>query len=210
MPFFHGSISASWYRAGRPAPPDARERYARNIARYSFKPINADKGEKDAFGWVDPRNILADSLNWDQLAIGPYLFLGFRVDRKSVPPALLKAHIRETIRQTMREKKKASLSRSEKKIIQDKVTADLLRISSPSVAIHEAVWNTATSDVFFGSSSRSLNESFMELFLSTFDIELFPYHPLARVQDTAAGLGTGGSVDALRPSFWGLADQDNS
>lgn len=203
MPFTSGTISASCYRTDQACPSDARERFNRSLRRYAFHPINPEKGESQSAGWVDPRNILTTPLNWDHLTVGPYVFLGLRVDKKSVPSALLKAGVRQALRELAKEKKTQRISRTEKKAIEERIGGELLREASPSVAIYEAVWNTATGEVFFGATSKSLNEAFMEIFALTFELELIPNHPLARANDLAAAGGHPEGVSALRPSFWG-------
>lgn len=203
MPVFSGTLTASWYRVGRPCPPDARERFDRPLARHAFKPINADKGEKQSAGWVDPRDILATSIHWDQLSVGPYLFLGLRVDRKSISPVLLKAHLRRELRKLAKEKKGVRLGKTEKKLLAEKIQADLLRQASPSVVVHEAVWNTATGDVFFATASQKTNEEFSELFAATFDTELFPHFPLARIKELADEAGLTEGLVELQPAYWG-------
>lgn len=207
MPFTSGTISASCYRTEQPCPSDARERFNRTLQRWAFKPINAEKGESQSAGWVDPRNILATPLNWDHLTVGPYVFLGLRIDKKSVPSALLKAKVRQALRDIAKEKKIQRISRTEKKAIEERISGELLKQASPSVAIYEAVWNTATGEVFFGATSKGLNEGFMEIFGHTFEMELIPNHPLARATELATSVGHPEGVGALRPSFWGTGSQ---
>jgi len=203
MPFTSGTITAAAYRTERPCPPDARERFGRTLARHAFKPINPDKGEILSIGWVDPHNILSGSVKWDQISSGPYVFLGLRTDKKSVPGSLLRAHVREALRQVAREKKTHRLSRTERDAIRERITADLIRQTSPSTSIHEAVWNTATGEVLFSTSARAANDAFMELFQTTFDLLLLGNHPIARAQETAASLGRPEGLRRLPPSFWG-------
>ena len=203
MPFTSGTISATWYRVDRDFPKDAREQFDITLKRYAFTPIDSSKGEVESMGWVDSRDILNPKLLWDLVTLGKYAFLGLRFDRKTVSATLLKAHIREELRRVAREKKARQISRTERKIIMEQVKATLLRKASPSVAVYEASWNTETGDVLFGSSSKSANERFCEQFAMTFDIELFPHHPLARVDDIAEEEGLGMQLDKVQPSFWG-------
>ncbi len=204
MPFTSGTLSATAYRTGTPCPSDARERFKRSLHRHAFKPIDAEKGETQSIGWADPRNILSPSLSWDHLTVGPYLFLGLRVDRKTIPSMLLKARVREALRELAKEKKVQRISRTEKKAVEERIAGELLRQASPSVAVCEAVWNTASGEVFFAASSRGVNEAFVELFAQTFDIELLPNHPLARATEIASAVGHPEGLSELRPSFWGV------
>lgn len=203
MPILNGTISACCYRTDTTCPPDARERYNRALQRHAFRPIDAEKGETQSAGWVDPRNILASPLTWDRLSVGPYVFLGLRVDKKSVPGPLLKARLRQALREVAKEKKTTRISRTEKKAIEEQVTADLLRQASPSVAIYEASWNTATGELLIAATSKGVNEGFMEVFAHTFEMELEPAHPLARSTELAARAGHPEGLGDIRESHWG-------
>jgi DNA recombination-dependent growth factor C len=203
MGIFSGAVSATWYRTDGTCPSDARERFQRALKRYGFRPINAEKGESQSVGWVDPRDILSTDLNWDRLSVGPYVFLGMRVDRKAVPGVLFKAHMRKALKELAKEKKTSRISRTEKRAVEERVAAALLRESSPSVSVQEAVWNTATGEVWFGATAKSANEGFQEMFALTFEMELLPANPLIRAVELARIAGHPEGLASLRPSFWG-------
>ncbi len=206
MPFSSGTITATRYRASDPCPPDAAKKFTPEMNRQGWRPIQADKGEMQSFGWVDPRNPLSTRLDWDRQTLGAYLFLMVRIDRKSLPAALLKAHVREALRALAKEKKGRQIPRAERRALEEKVAADLLRQVSPSVAFYEAVWNTATGDVYFAAASRFANDVFNDLFVSTFSLDLLAACPMAVAGETAESLGMeAGGLAHLKPAFWGAA-----
>ncbi|MEQ8822207.1 MAG: recombination-associated protein RdgC [Sumerlaeia bacterium] len=177
MPFRQGALSVRRYIL-QTEPPEGYERTATMaIRRYLYRPINADRGERESFGWVNPRRPLLEKFTWEDLADGPLVFLGVRRDRKAVSPALFKARKEELFLRVKEERGVERISRQQRLALEEQLTNEMLKETSPTVAFTELVWDRASGEVLMGSTSKTLCERMADLFFSTFDVRLVPQFP---------------------------------
>lgn len=180
MAITHGSLSARVWRVTEALPPHFQETFERNIKRYAFKPINADKGETHSVGWVNPRQVLDHNLNLNKVLMNNTIVIAYRLDRITLNARAYKATLFQETQKAEREVKPQSLTSDQREALKDKVKLDMLKVQSPSMAVYEIAWKLETGLVFFGASGAKLNENLADLFTQTFGVGLEPQLPYIR------------------------------
>src|SRR5690606_11876257 len=99
MPLIAGSVTCRRYRVPESPPDGYLQPFARSIARNGFRPIDDAAGMTESAGWVNPRNPLDTNLNPSEWHIAPYVLLGYRLDKKSVPSRILRARVELAVRE---------------------------------------------------------------------------------------------------------------
>lgn len=177
MPFRSGTLSVRRYVVQSELPATFARTATMAVRRYEFHPINADRGERESFGWVNPRAPLGAQFAWEDLVDGNLAFLAVRRDRKSFNKVIFKARLAELSEQTRRAKGIERLTRQHRLALEEQLTVQMLKEVTPATAFTELVWDLNTGDVFIGATSKSLCERITELFASTFDLRVAPQFP---------------------------------
>jgi len=87
------------------APRDLNDFLPRQMKRFAFRdqPL---AGEEKASGWTSVENVLDTQFEYANESLGDYLAFAFRLDRKSVPPSLLKLRFLEAEKKALSAKAK--------------------------------------------------------------------------------------------------------
>lgn len=172
MGAIRGSISyALYYVEG--APEDTqRNDWLDRIREFQFQPLEPSAEDDQSMGWCVVDRMLDLDFTPERVFNGPYLSLGLRVDRWSLPGALLKALIEERCEALMAQKQKLRLSRSERELVREVVVRELKERLLPAASLVDMVWNLDSGQVRFWTQSNARCELFEELFESTFGVRL--------------------------------------
>ncbi|MCB2154992.1 recombination-associated protein RdgC [bacterium] len=189
MPLRTGSISARRYVLQKELPETFARTATMAIRRYAYKPINADRGEKESFGWVNPRAPLEERFTWEDLVDGHLVFLAVRRDRKSFSKVLFRARRDQRMEQIREERSLSRITRQHRLAIEEELTIQMLKETSPTVAFTELVWDMNTGEVFLAATGNALCERITDLFTSTFDVRLSPQFPALMGFDYMAAQG---------------------
>ena len=200
MPLTAGSLTARIWRALDPLPPNFKEMFERNLQRHAFKPIDPERGELQAMGWVNIRQMLDSRLNLHKVLVRNTILLSLRVDKLAINQKMFRALLAEEIAKQLREKERKDLSREERLVIEDKVRLDLIKRTQPLTATYEAAWHLESGLVFFGSSGEKLNMAFSDLFSETFQVSIEPQFPFLRAQRWAERQGVSQELLELLPA----------
>ena len=200
MPITVGTLTARTWRAIDPLPPNFRELFERNLPRHAFKPIDPERGELQAMGWVNIRQMLDARLTMEKVLHGNMILLALRVDRLAINQKLFRALLAQEIAKQIREKRRENLSREERMVIEDKVRLDLIKRTQPDTAVYEMAWHLETGHILFGSTSERLNLAFADLFTETFQVTMEPQFPFLRAQRWAETQRLGTELLELLPS----------
>jgi len=177
MPFRSGALSVRRCLIQGELPASFQRTATMALRRYAFRPIDADRGEKESFGWVNPRRVLESELVWEDCVDGNLAFLAVRRDRKSFSKVLFNARREILHARTRREKGLERLTRQHRLALDEQLTAEMLKEASPVSAFTELVWDLNTGEVFMGATGKALCERIADLFASTFDARLAPRFP---------------------------------
>lgn len=149
-----------------------------SLRRDFWKPIDASRGEKESFGWVNPRNLLTEDFTWDDVQVTQGVaLLGVRVDRKSFSPVLFKARLRDKMGRVREERKVERLSRAQRLALKEELTQQMLAETSPKSTFAEVLWEMNSGIVLMGGAGGALCERIADLFHRTFDLRLRPVFP---------------------------------
>lgn len=182
MPIIAGTVSGRVWRVVETLPPNFKEMFERNLARHAFKPIDPERGELQATGWVNIRQLLDSRLNLDKVLFRNLIALGLRVDKLAINQRIFRATLAQEIGKKLREKERSELSREERLVIEDKVRLDLIKRTQPTTAVYEMLWQLESGTVLFGSGSQKLSMIFADLFAETFQVSIEQQLPFMRAQ----------------------------
>lgn len=155
---------------------------------HCFKPIDETPEWIEAVGWTGFEDIL--DLDFAAPRIGEYLTFSLRVDRRAVPPAVLKKHYALALKKeeaANRENGKPFISRERKKELREQVKLRLTSKAEPVPAACGVVVNTRTGLVFLESASPKAGETFQRLFFATFNLGLLPLDACLLAGEPEAG-----------------------
>ena len=177
MAFLTGGISTRRYILMEPPPPQLEKTATLAIRRYSWRAIDDSRGERESFGWVNPRRILDPMFTWDDVLISPYVLLGVRRDRKAFSPVIFRARRDEKLGIVKKEKKIEKISRQHRIAIEEELTVEMLKETSPQSAFSELVWDLNSNLVYIGATGNAACERIQEIFEATFDVKIRPMFP---------------------------------
>jgi hypothetical protein len=147
--------------------------------------------EEKRLGWVSVTDILDADFEAANYALGDYLIFSLRIDRKVVPPKLMKIKLMEEERQFLAQSGKKWINKQTAADIKDKVKFELLTKLDPVPSFYDVCWTIGQNTVYFSSLSENVMDDFVDLFKKTFSlnlIRLLPQdHPLIKkkVAETA-------------------------
>jgi DNA recombination-dependent growth factor C len=146
------------------------------MKRFAFRELPL-AGEEKTSGWTSVENVLDTQFEYANYSVGDYLAFAFRLDRKSVPPSLLKVRFLEAEKKTLAAKSKKFLSKGEKEEIKERIHLDLLNKTFPVPSFFDVCWSLSQNWVVFGSLSPKVTEEFEKLFKKCFNLTLSPLVP---------------------------------
>jgi len=208
-----GLLSASStivrYVAAPPASLD-RKAVARAVARRVFRDFDPENAEAShAFGWVAIHDPLATDLGPADLFFQQYLAIGFRYDRRAVPPKLLYLERRRAEAARRAEQEDGRLGRAVRKQIKAEVEARLLLRALPAPRLFDCVWNLETGRVYFTGKLRVAREAFAELFRATFGVAPVPLIPYLAAEHVGLPARVVEAVRAVEPASLAPAPERN-
>ena len=157
---------------------------SKQLAANRFNPI--DQGTEElSLGWVhldDPKSsdFASPTVCWRE----HYLMFTLRRDQRSVPAAILKAHLERAQDQYLAENPGfTKVPKQKREDLKEAVRAMLLSQTLPTPATYDAVWDTRTGLLTFSSLSPKVIELFEEHFKKTFEgLRVSAFHPYARAE----------------------------
>ena len=94
MGILRGALSARRYCVVGEAPSGARSAWADTLTSHGYREPASAVRREETVGWVHAENLLVSNFtDMDQWLFEPYAHFSLRIDKKVVPPALLKAHV---------------------------------------------------------------------------------------------------------------------
>jgi len=177
MGLLSSSVSVTRYAIQEKLDGPVIETVYNGLCKQSFKEIE-NRSESKSTGWTSFEKPFKANFEDSSFLVGAYMVFAVRVDKKTVPPKLLKKHYSLEVEKKLADTGRERLSINEKEMIRDGVLNRLL-IRIPAVPdIYDVIWNYEESYAWFFSGTKSANEEFESLFLKSFKlsaIRLFPY-----------------------------------
>jgi hypothetical protein len=177
MPFIAGALSVRRYAVIGEISPEFAQIATNAIRRYTFQPVNDEKNERESFGWVNPRALLNNKFGYEDVVDGSLIFLGARRDRKSFSKVLFRARLVEKMEGVKRVKKMEKISRQHRLALEEELSIEMLRETSPVSSFYELIWDMSRGEALFGVTGGAACDRVKDLFEATFDLRLAPRHP---------------------------------
>lgn len=132
-----------------------------------------DGSEEERCGFCDWTSIQVIPAERKNTLIGDgYAVFGLRIDRRKVPPELLRSEVDMRIKTLCSEKDLAFISKDTRISIEDEVKAEFLKKVLPTPKLVEVVWHLKSGMVWFLGASPKLNGTLSGLFAKAWGIEL--------------------------------------
>ncbi len=187
MGLLKGTLTFSRYRLPGKRPGPLQRDMGGQLKKYAFQEILSGATDEKSAGWTSLENILDTKFSYENYAWGTYLAFSFRVDRRTISPALLKVKLLEAERKYLEGGRKPSLSKGQREEIKERVRLELLKHTPFIPSFYDVCWSPAENWLIFGSLMPKVIEDFEKLFQRTFDLDLSPFVPWdSRYLDPAA------------------------
>jgi recombination associated protein RdgC len=176
MGLLKGTLSFSLYRLEGSLPAQADDYIARQLKAFAFRNISLTSEEK-AIGWTSIENVLETDFEGAKYIWGDYLMLALRIDRKTVPPSLLKIRLLEAEQDFLAETGQKRIYREQRDDLRERVHLELFSKSQPIPAFYEFCWSLSQKTLLLCSLSEKVIDDFQDFFKQTFSLSVYPYTP---------------------------------
>ncbi len=156
------------------------------LKKNTIREIDGDSAEK-SIGWTSFRNSFNPDFEGSSFVFGTWFLFSLRIDKKTIPAAVLKKHCRAAEAKRLAETKRDFLSKSERAEIRDAVMDRLSTRIPASPSVTDLLWSYEEGVLWLFTVKKTTAEDFETLFMRTFKltpIRLFPY----TMADTAGKL----------------------
>src|SRR5664280_3477789 len=100
----------------------------------------AKSTEEKCLGWVSLTDVLDNDFENANYALGDYLIFSLRIDRKLIPPKLMKIKLMEEERRFLAQSGKNRINKQMAGGIKDKVKLELLTKLDPIPSFYDVCW----------------------------------------------------------------------
>ena len=184
MSLMSGGLTARRYRVVGEPPENFRVEYAEQLAEHAFRDALSIQKSEELEGWVLPQNLLdTDFSQQDRWLFNQYLAAALRVDKKTLPSKLFKAHLDRRLKEWCQEQKRERAPASVRTEIKELLEDEMYMRCLPRVSLFEFCWNLAEGWVIFMNCSDGANERFRKRFRDTFGLSLAAFSPLDFLDD---------------------------
>ncbi len=176
MGLLTGSLSFVRYHVEGEEPDPFWQVIDEKIRLFRFREIEGGS-EESAMGWVGLDNLLDSEFAYAAYSVGDYLVLSFRMDKKAIPPALLKKHVMQEEQRIKTSTGRKRISRQELTEIRERMRLKLLTGSFPVPSVYDVCWCISKKWLIFTGTSTKVRGEFENYFKQCFDLELVPRFP---------------------------------
>jgi recombination associated protein RdgC len=176
MGFLKGSMTFSQYRVTGEIPADFNNIFDEQVKRYAFPDFIGAAAEKAA-GWTDVEDPLDTEFAGGKYNFGNYLIFSLRIDKKVVPPALLRIKCLQVEKEYIAKRDIAKIHRKQREEIKEAVRGDLLKKVQPIPSFFEVCWHPQEKSLLVSSLSDKVVDDFHALFHEAFNFAFHPFLP---------------------------------
>ena len=156
------------------------------LKQYAIPKIEDDGSEATA-GWTSLETPYAPDFEGYSFVFGTYMVFALRIDKKSIPPKLIKKHYALYAAKRLADTGRHYLSGNEKKSIKDHVVNTLIHRIPATPNVYDLVWDYDAASLWFFSNLKAANETLETLFVKSFNLQLIRLFPYTTA-DRKAGL----------------------
>lgn len=176
MGFLKGSMTFSQYRVEGELSSDFTTIFDEQLKKYSFPDFIGAAAEK-AIGWTDIGDPLDTGFAFAKYNFGNYLIFSLRIDRKIIPPSLLRVKCLQAEKNFVAKRDIKKIHRAQREEIKDAVRSDLLKKVLPTPSFFEICWHPQEKRILFSSLSDKMIDDFHSFFKESFGYSLHPLLP---------------------------------
>lgn len=186
MGILSSTVSITQYKVEGKLKDPVLETVYKGLKKNSIQEIDGEVSEKTV-GWTSYDNPFQPDFKGSSFVIGVFMAFSLRIDKKIIPPKIVKKHCASEVAKRLAESGREYLSRNEKQVIKDNVIQALSMRIPATPNIYDLIWNYEDDSLWFFSNLKAANEELETLFSKSFKlrlIRLFPY----TIADLIAGL----------------------
>lgn len=172
-----GSMSTTKLYVEGELPKNLRRAFMERIALRTFRPLEPEEEAEERAGWSALAQPFDLDITAEKVFSGPYLTLGFRLDRYRFPARVVQAELAKLSRAALQKSGHEKLSRTQKTELKRRVLSGLRRKYLPNMLGVDFVWNLDAGEAYFWSQSPGLLERLMALFEPSFGLTLVANSP---------------------------------
>jgi recombination associated protein RdgC len=146
-----------------------------------------DDGSEATAGWTSIETPYTPDFEGYSFVFGTYMVFALRIDKKSIPPKLIKKHYALYVAKRLADSGRHYLSGNEKKSIKDHVVNTLIHRIPATPNVYALVWDYDAASLWFFSNLKAANEALETLFVKSFNLQLIRLFPYTTA-DRMAGL----------------------
>ena len=176
MGLLKGNFSFVQFHVDGQLPQDFLNFVNSRIKANSFRETSKSTEEK-RLGWVSLTDVLDTDFVSANYALGDYLIFSLRIDRKLIPPKLMKLKLMEEERRFLAESGKSRINKQMAAGIKEKVTLELLTRLDPVPSFYDVCWAVGQNKIYFSSLADKVADDFVDLFKKTFSLNLRRFGP---------------------------------
>jgi recombination associated protein RdgC len=178
-----------------------REKIAIAVARRAFRDGDPEVGDaRQVWGWVTIHDPLLTAFTPADLFFHHYLVVGFRYDKRLVPPKLLMLERRRLENERKAARGIPRLGAAERREIKDEIAQRLLARALPTPRLFDVVWNLQTGRVYFSGKLRAARDAFADCFRETFGVMPVPLIPYLAAEHVGLAPREVEAVRAVEPA----------
>jgi hypothetical protein len=136
-----------------------------------------DHASDKSVGWTSFEKPYQPDFSGSTYVFGAYLVFALRIDRKTIPPRVVKKQLMIESARRLADSGRQYLSRNEKQTIKDHVVDRLNQKIPATPNVYDIIWNYEDSVLWFFSNLKTSNEELETLFLRSFDLNLIRVIP---------------------------------
>jgi DNA recombination-dependent growth factor C len=175
------SLSITRYHVDGKINTPLNETVAQGLRRNAVAEIDGDAVDKSV-GWTSFSNPFLPNFEGHSFAFKELFIFALRIDRKSIPPKLLKKHLALETSKRLAKTHQRFLSKDEKQALKDKVTNDLTLRLPPTPNVYDVAWYYERALLYFFSNLRQANEELETLFKRSFHLSLIRMFPFTAAE----------------------------
>ena len=188
MGILGGALTVRRFRVVGEVPEGFRDVYRDRMDEYAFQQPGAtgggpfegvEQGKQELEGWVQVHNLLDTTFgDFNRWLYEPYALFALRVDKKTLPAKLLKAHLDKKCEEWARERNVDRCPASKRAELKEQMEEEWLRRTLPRVQVTELCWNMREGWLALHTLSEGMTDRVRRRFFQTFGLKLVPWSPL--------------------------------
>ncbi len=151
-------------------------------------------------GWVSLTDVLDADFKQASYSLGDYLLFSLRIDRKLIPPKLLKLKLLEEERRHLAQSGRERIGKQSAAALKEKIEAEILTRQEAVPSFYDVLWSLGKKTVYFSALADKVADDFTGLFKNTFSLNLKRLLPQDMI-NKAVKAETGETVSLIGREF---------